>query len=184
MITDAVWNDFDKDGLKDLILVGEWMSPKFFKNDGQNLREVSALKNEINGLWQSIIPFDIDDDGDTDYLIGNWGTNSKFKASTKAPLKMYYADFDKNGSTETLVTLEKKGVYYPIEGLMGLTAQLETLRKKFTNYTSFAGKPIEEILGRESINNATILEVNELRSGYLENEGGNYAFVPFKTNCR
>jgi hypothetical protein len=31
-------------------------------------------------LWQAIIAFDIDGDGDQDYLVGNWGMNSKFKA--------------------------------------------------------------------------------------------------------
>jgi hypothetical protein len=33
-----------------------------------------------------------------DYLVGNWGMNSKFKAN-KLPMKMYY-DFDNNGSFE------------------------------------------------------------------------------------
>ncbi len=184
MITDAIWYDFDSDDLKDLVLVGEWMSPKFFKNDGGNLTEVSLLKANANGLWQSIALFDIDNDGDDDLLLGNWGANSKFKASDKSPLKMFYGDFDRNGSSETLIATEKEGVYYPIEGLMGLTTQLETLRKKFTSYTAFAGKPVEEILGKESINEAVLFEVNELRSGYLENKNGSFEFHPFQDDLQ
>ncbi|MEH6408781.1 MAG: VCBS repeat-containing protein, partial [Leeuwenhoekiella sp.] len=33
MITDAVWDDFDKDGDLDLITVGEWTAPKFLQNN-------------------------------------------------------------------------------------------------------------------------------------------------------
>ncbi len=179
MLTDAVWDDYNGDGTPDLIAVGEWMSPVFFKNVNGTLVKDDVLENTINGLWESLVAFDIDKDGDTDYLIGNWGLNTKFKATEGAPMIMYYSDFDKNGSTETIVTTEKNGQYYPIEGLKGLADQLESLRKKFTAYKDFAGKPIEEILERNQVKEATKFEVNELRSGYLENDKGNFKFVPF-----
>lgn len=179
MITDAIWDDFDNDGTKDLIVVGEWMSPKFFKNLDGKLTETKVLQNTLNGLWQSLIPFDIDGDGDTDYLLGNWGTNNKFRASQKKPMKMYYADFDQNGSTETIVTTEKEGAYYPLDGLDELSGQLVGLRKKFTSYKSFAGKSIDKIFDKKSLSNAVLLEVSELRSGYLKNDKGRFVFVPF-----
>lgn len=179
MITDAVWDDFDNDGVKDLIVVGEWMSPKFFKNKNGELTQVTVLDKKLNGLWQSIAPFDIDHDGDIDYLLGNWGCNSKFKASEKSPMKMYYDDMDDNGSTETIVAIEKNGKYYPLEGLDALATQMEYLRKKFVTYYSFAGKSIDEIWDGKTLSKATVLEVNELHSGYLENNNGNYSFVPF-----
>ncbi|MBL4662514.1 MAG: VCBS repeat-containing protein [Flavobacteriaceae bacterium] len=179
MVTDAVWDDFDNDGQTDLIVVGEWMAPKFFKNNSGELTEVSPLKNNVSGLWQTIIPFDIDKDGDTDYLLGNWGLNTKFKASQSAPMKMYYADFDDNGSTETILAIEKGGRYYPLLGLNELAEQLVFLRKKFGNYKDFAGKTIEEILGKELLNKATIFEVNTLTSGFLRNTENTFIFEPF-----
>ncbi|MBT8185030.1 MAG: VCBS repeat-containing protein [Eudoraea sp.] len=179
MLTDAIWEDFDGDGQQDLIVIGEWMSPKFFKNTDGELTEVDLLKEEINGLWQCIVPFDMDGDGDTDYVLGNWGTNSKFKASEKYPLKMLYSDFDKNGNTETIVAIAKKGKYYPTESLDGLASQIESLRKKFTSYKAFAGKTLEEIFDKKELSSALEYTVTELRSGYLENNDGEYNFVPF-----
>ena len=85
MVTDAIWNDFDGDGVDDLIVVGEWMAPAFFKNQNGNLTKISPVGKELSGLWQCIVAFDIDVDGDTDYLLGNWGANSKFIASDKIP---------------------------------------------------------------------------------------------------
>ncbi len=184
MITDAVWNDFDNDGIKDLIVVGEWMQPKFFKNNNGTLIEVDLLNQKLNGLWQSIIPFDIDDDGDLDYLLGNWGANTKFKASNKYPMKMYYADFDRNGSTETIVTTEKDGSYYPLSGLDELSGQMVSLRKKFNTYKGFAGKTIDKVFDKKDLESAILLEVHELKSGYLENNNHHFTFVPFQSELQ
>ena len=184
MVTDAIWDDYNGDGKPDLIIVGEWMNPVFFKNKGGKLEKDDFNLSSIKGLWQSIIPYDIDNDGDTDYLLGNWGLNSKFKATEQAPMKMYYADFDDNGTTETIVTIEKNGQDYPIEGLKGLSEQLVSLRKKFTAYKDFAGKPIEGILSKEQLEKATVFEVTELSSGYLENENGKFSFTPFSVDLQ
>ena len=177
MITDAVWSDFDADGREDLIVVGEWMSPRFFKNTTEGFEEIAF--EGPSGLWQCISPHDIDGDGDTDYLLGNWGTNSKFVASADAPLKMYFSDFDSNGSTETIVATAKKGSYYTLVGLDDLGAQMVSLRKKYPNYKSFAGKPIEDIFGPEALQAARLYEATELRSGYLKNEEGRFKYYPF-----
>lgn len=184
MITDAIWNDFNNDGHDDLIVVGEWMTPKFFKNNDGVFTEENLIDSKLKGLWQQIEPFDIDNDGDTDYLLGNWGTNSKFKATQEHPMRMYYADFDENGRTETIVCTYKNGEYYPILGLDELAGQLVSLHKIFTAYKDFAGKPIQDVLGEKLLNKATLLEVDELKSGYLKNENNRFTFVPFKNELQ
>ena len=177
MVTDAIWDDFDQDGNTDLIIVGEWMSPRFFQNKNGRFVETNVLTN--SGLWQSIHPFDIDGDGDMDYLLGNWGLNSKFKASKKYPLRLYFSDFDSNGQTETITAFEKDGKYYTLEGLDGLASQMVSIRKKFNSYQSFAGKSIEELFDPKQLKAAKIHEVTTLASGYLKNTKGAFEFVPF-----
>jgi len=179
MVTDALWSDFDQDGDDDLILIGEWMSPLFFKNENGSFTKIQGPN--ISGLWQAIHPFDIDGDGDTDYLLGNWGLNSKFKATEDKPLKLYFGDFDANGQTETITAFEKEGDYYPLEGLDALSSQMVFLRKKFNTYKSFAGQTVEAVFGKEILDKATLLEVNTLASGYLKNENGTFQFIPFAT---
>lgn len=176
MITDAVWDDYNKDGFIDIIVVGEWMQPIFIMNDNGRFLIENSIAEGIAGLWQSISPFDIDGDGDTDYILGNWGLNSKFKTSAQFPMKMYYNDFDKNGKTETIIAIEKNGKYYPLDGFEMLSSQIVSLRKKFTSYKDFAGKTIDEIFSPEKLTDSKVYYVNTLATGYLKNENGKFNF--------
>ncbi len=178
MVTGAIWSDFDADGWNDLIIVGEWMKPRFFRNDAGTLNEVNLMNSDISGLWQMIIQFDVDQDGDGDYVLGNWGLNSKFVADTDHPLKMYYDDFDDNGSTETILAAEKDGEYYPLETFDELAKQMVHLRKKYNRYQDFAGQTVEQIF-EKTLSDSEVLEVNELRSGVLINDNGSFTFEPF-----
>ncbi|MFH6970419.1 VCBS repeat-containing protein [Flavobacterium petrolei] len=187
MVTDAVVTDFNKDGILDLIVVGEWMKPKFFANTKGNFKDVteSLLPGNQNGLWQSICTFDIDHDGDQDYLVGNWGMNSKFKASQNFPMKMYYDDFDTNDTFETIVAIEKNGKYYTTLGLDELAEEFSgMLKKKFNTYKSFAGKTLEEVFDPKMLEKAKLYEVHNLKSGYLRNDKGKFTFVPFSNKMQ
>jgi len=181
MVSCAAWDDFTGDGNPDLILAGEWMSPRFLVNREGNFKDVSAdyLGPGLEGLWRCLEPADVDRDGDTDYLLGNWGLNTKFHASTAYPMRMYVDDFDGNGRPESLLALEQDGQYYLIHSRDELALQLgEQVLFRYPAYSDYAGKTLEEVVGQEALSRASLLQVSTLASGYLENRGGSFVFVP------
>ena len=182
MVTDAVITDFNGDGHADIIAVGEWMSPTFLENSKGTFNNVTSkvLPDRLNGLWQCIDIFDIDNDGDDDYILGNFGLNSKFKASKEFPMKMYVGDFDNNKTSETIIAIEKNKKYYTILSLDELVSQLTFLKKKYNSYKEFAGQTVEDIFGKEILSDADMLTVDTLASGYLENNNGQYTFSSFE----
>lgn len=183
MVTDAVWSDYNTDGKIDLIIVGEWMNPVFLKNDGDRFLKETVV-DHLEGLWQSIIEYDVDHDGDVDFLLGNWGLNSKYKANQQSPMRMYYGDFDGDGKSETIVAIEKSGEYFPVESMDMLASQMVSLHKKYTSYKDFAGKTIDEIFDQKRLKNARLYEATTLASGYLRNTDGHFDFIPFSDDLQ
>ncbi|NNF82234.1 MAG: hypothetical protein HKM99_05785, partial [Flavobacteriaceae bacterium] len=179
MITDAVFVDIDTDNDEDILIVGEWMAPKLYINSNGVFELSEAIPDNLNGLWQSVYPFDMDADGDLDFLLGNWGLNSKLVASDSNPLRMYYSDFDNNGQTETIVAYFKNGQYFPSNNFDELSSQLVHLKKKYNTYSEFAGQDVSQIFDKETLDKSKILEVHKLESGFLKNENGRFIFEPF-----
>ncbi len=178
MVTDAIWFDMDGDGTNEIITVGEWMPPRVLKLEDNKLKDISDqfIPKVLNGLWQSITSFDLDNDGQEEIILGNFGENTKFKATPEMPLRLYYSDFDANNQTESIVCLNKSGKYFPINTFDELSQQMPMLKKKFNAYKDFAGKPIDEIFETSVLEKARILEVHTTQTGYLKQVGGKWNF--------
>ena len=54
-----------------LIVTGEWMPVKIFINNKGNFTTNDIPQS--TGLWQTVFPADVNGDGFTDILAGNWG---------------------------------------------------------------------------------------------------------------
>jgi hypothetical protein len=186
MVCDAVWTDFDDDGWNDLIIAGEWMPITFFKNNHgklQNITEQTGI-NKQTGWWNSITAGDFDNDGDIDYIVGNLGENSFFRASDEYPVNVYAKDFDKNGSLDAIVTVflkDKDGVKkeYPALNRDDIVSQLPPLKKKFLKYKDFASADIHEMFTEEEMKGAMVLHVNNFKSCFIKNNGkGKFEMYP------
>ncbi|WP_422857838.1 VCBS repeat-containing protein [Flagellimonas sp. S174] len=176
-IKDAEWIDLDGNGYKDLIVVGHWMPVTVFFNDGQKLTLASGNNLEnTHGLWNSLVVDDFDGDGDMDLVVGNWGLNSKLKASFDKPLTLYSKDFDNNGSVEPLVTYYHDIKETPFASKDELAKQMPFLNKDFLSYSSFAKASLKDLFGEQNLKTAIKKEVYELASCYFENTG-NLQFV-------
>jgi hypothetical protein len=172
MVTDACWTDYDNDGDKDLIVVGEWMKVTIFRNDGGNLTDVTKNSGleETSGFWNCISAVDIDGDGDMDLIGGNLGLNSILKASVKEPVTMYVNDFDKNMILDQIICSYQDGINYPVASFDELVSQIPSLGKKFASYADFGGKTPRQIFG-SSINRSIIKDAVLLESCIFINNG-------------
>jgi hypothetical protein len=173
MVTDACWMDFDQDGDKDLILVGEWMKVCIFRNDKGNFTDVTdkAGLGETSGWWNCVRAADIDGDGDLDLIGGNLGLNSILKASVKEPVEMYLNDFDKNGSLDQVICSYQDGISYPVASLDELISQMPFLEKKFTSYSDFGGKTTKDIFGKKALNQSVLKSAVLFESCLFLNNG-------------
>ncbi len=173
MVTDASWSDIDNDGDKDLIVVGNWMSIGIFKNENGKIDKSITIPNS-QGWWNRIEAVDLDNDGDLDFVIGNWGLNTKFKASSSRPLTMFVNDFDNNGKSEFIINwyppLDNQT--YPFASKMELTTQLPGLRKEILTYEDYAFKTYDSLFTPAIRAKAISYETNFLESAVLWNEGG------------
>ncbi|SHG66972.1 FG-GAP repeat-containing protein [Chryseolinea serpens] len=179
MITDALWTDYDKDGKEDLLVVGEFMAPTFFKNDGKKLAKVEASGVEQHkGWWNSIAAADFDNDGDTDYVLGNLGNNNAFDVTAETPLKLFAKDFDGNGSVDPVLACymrvsmgseEKK--LYPVHFWDELNSQSPKFRNKYSRYKQYSKATADQVLTADDLKDAMILDANDMASSYIENKG-------------
>ncbi len=180
MVTSACWSDVDGDGWKDLIIAGEWMQVTVFKNN-KNHFEKQQQKGlaQSNGRWNCMYKIDLDGDGDDDFLLGNWGTNSKLIATTENPLCMYLADWDNNGDVDPLLCIYKNNNYYNFLGKADLEKRLPYLKKKYLKYSAIAGKTVDDIFTTEALDKAKKLSAYTLQSGILWNDNGQLILQPF-----
>ncbi|WP_420603028.1 VCBS repeat-containing protein [Flagellimonas sp.] len=175
MVTDAVWTDFNADGQLDLIVVGEWMPIRIFENAGNTLNEITETSGTKNseGLWNKIVADDFDEDGDMDYVLGNFGLNSQLKASISEPASLYVKDFDGNGSIDPILCSYIMGEEFPAFSKDDLVEQLNGLKNKYVSYEDYANEKITDIFSAQELENSTVYQARNFSSGYLENLGNN-----------
>ena len=171
LVTDAVWFDYDGNNFPDLMVVGDWLPITVFKNDGKKLTKVDNIPGleKSEGWWNKIESADIDKDGDTDFVIGNIGLNSKFKPTSEQPLLLYVNDFDQNGSIEPIFAFTKDGIEYPMALRQDVIKQMSSLKKKFVYYKDYAAKSMEEVYDKKLLQEATVHKFYEPRTILLLN---------------
>lgn len=174
MVTDAVWMDFNGDSSLDLVIVGEWMPISFYANENGTFKNVTAktgLEN-TDGWWFSLLGDDFDNDGDTDFVAGNLGLNYKYQASPEEPFEVFADDFDNNKRKDIVLSYYNFGTLFPVRGRSCSSQQMPSISTKFEDYESFAVADVNEVYGKEELEEAEIhYQAKTFASGYIENLG-------------
>ncbi|MCG2462550.1 VCBS repeat-containing protein [Flavobacteriaceae bacterium F89] len=187
MVAIAKWADIDNDGWQDLIVGGEFMPlTVYINNKGKGLIDKSStfFSEPLSGLWSAIDAADYDNDGDIDFVVGNFGLNSQLKASPNQPLSLTYADFDQNGSIDPIVTYYNQGKEYPFASRDEITNQIFALRKKFPTYESYSDAQLVDIFSKKELQEAKKLTANTLESYYIENSSGQFKVSPLPSEAQ
>ncbi|MCK8520795.1 VCBS repeat-containing protein [Aquimarina sp. D1M17] len=177
MATSAVITDFNADGMEDIIVVGEWMSIRVFKNVKGGFEEVSedmGLTDGTTGWWWSIAQGDFDNDGDTDYLIGNNGLNYKYQASEEETFDIYANDFDNNNTQDIVLSYYNEGKQFPVRGRQCSSEQIPAIERKFKDYKSFSEATLIDVYTSTSLSSSLHYQVKSFASVYMENKGDKF----------
>ncbi|MEO5603862.1 MAG: VCBS repeat-containing protein [Cyclobacteriaceae bacterium] len=177
MITDGLWSDYDNDGRIDLIIVGEFMAPTFFKNTGTGLkRQRETGLEKFTGWWNSIAAGDFDKDGDTDYIAGNLGQNNFYNISEMQPLRVYAKDFDANESIDAIVSCYFKSEQgemkeYPVHSWDELYSQSPKFRNQFSSFKQYGRATMNDLLKPYDTTGMIKLEANYPMTSFINNNG-------------
>jgi hypothetical protein len=169
LVTQAVWTDLDNDRDEDLVVTCEWGGILAFVNSNGKFSKRELAGNR--GWWNFILPVDLDNDNDIDFIAGNLGLNSRLKASTREPVKLYYNDFDDNGKKEQVLAYHINGKEIAFVNKDELQKQLPFIKKEFLYAGDFAKATIGEIFGSDKLKNAEVLSADYFSSAVLINNG-------------
>ena len=173
MITGVVWVDIDGDKKNEIIICGEWMSPRAFTYNGTQFKEIETNLKNMLGWWQTIASADVNNDGKQDLLLGNIGDNFYLHPSAGKPVKLWLNDFDHNGSMDKILTYTVEGKDMPVFVKNDLQDQFPIIKKQNLKHEEYAEKSIQELFPEDVIRSATVKQFTYSSSCVAINEGNN-----------
>ncbi|MFT3933415.1 MAG: VCBS repeat-containing protein [Chitinophagaceae bacterium] len=177
MVKSAVWADVLGNGHEQLIVVGEWMTPRIFSYQGNRFVEVKTNLSQLFGWWRCVIATDVNGDGKQDLVMGNIGENFYLRPDSAHPVKLFIGDFDKNNEqTEKILTRSYEGKDVPVFLKREMTDQFPVLKKKNLKHVDYANKSVEDLFGKDAIKKADV-KVFNFKSSVVAINNGNGQFT-------
>ncbi len=183
LVTGSLWSDVDNDGWPDLLVTIEWGQLKCFRNvNGERFEDISedlGFAMAGNGLWTCLTTGDFNADGRPDFVAGNIGLNSRYRATVKEPAVLFYGNFGGRGSGQLVEAIYESGRLVPWRSRLELAEAIPPLTRRFPSTDAYAAASLDEILGETALSKALKLEATQLQSGiFLSQQNGTYSFEP------
>jgi len=93
-------------------------------------------------------------------------------------MRMYVADFDSNGTEESIICYKKGNDYYPIVDRDELIGQIASLKQKLLYYKAYANATMGSIFTKEQLDKARVFDVNTVQTTLFVNTDNKY--IPVK----
>jgi len=181
LVSGAVMSDLDGDGYPELVLACEWGPVRVIRNEKGRFKEATReLGLEVyTGWWNGVNTGDFDGDGRMDIVASNWGQNTKYRATSEYPRKVYHGDIDGNGTTDLLEAFHDREMKreVPERSLNVMVAALPFLREKLPTFVSYGNASMLEIFG-ERLKMMEVLQATTLASAVFLNRGTNFSMKP------
>ncbi len=173
MVSSAAWIASRATGRLDLVVAGEWMPVRVFRQEGGRFVDRTAQSGlaGTNGWWNTVAAADLRGTGRQDLVLGNLGLNSYLRATAKEPVRLYVDDFAHNGSLQQILTSYRHGVSYPVAGRDELVRMIPSLRSRYASYKDFGASRLEDIVAPAELAHATVREATTFASAIALDDG-------------
>lgn len=177
LVSGAVWSDLNGDGYPELLLACEWGPLRVLRNENGRLKDVTKELglDKYVGWWNGVTTGDFDQDGRMDIVAGNWGRNTKYEHHREQPARIYFGDFNGNGSVELMEAYfapETRQVV-PWRSFNAVSKAMPWVKERFGTHSAYAGASVAKILG-EQFKLAKELTASVLESMVFLNRGDHF----------
>lgn len=171
MVTSACWADFLNEGHPQLLITGEWMSPRLFSFKSNSAREIQTNLTDLYGWWESAHTTDVNNDGLPDLILGNIGENYYLRPDSLHPVKLWVSDYDHNGIKDKIMTRLVDGKDMPVFLKHEMEMQLPVIKKQNLKHDAYAHRSIQDLLPPGTLDSAEVRQFNYCSSIIALNEG-------------
>jgi enediyne biosynthesis protein E4 len=182
MVTAAKFIQLTADSAPTLVVATEFGPVRLLRPDQGRLKQWdppviwegrSVPLSMLTGLWSALAAADVDGDGRTDILVGNWGLNSSWQIWGDGKPRVAFADFTGEGFDSVMEAVAVHGVVRPWRDRDYLSKGLVDLPARFPTHALFSEASLDAVLGPVR-NKAEFLAVETLASLTLLNRGDHF----------